>query len=62
MRTIHRKRPSCSYPLTGAACVTRVYSAHALLLTGPHGVNALGTYGIGAVELGERLGLSLRRA
>jgi len=50
----------CSYPLTGVACVSRVYTDHAVFLLGDGGdVAVRETYGISLVELRERIGLPL---
>src|SRR5689334_25246898 len=50
----------CSYPLTGVACVSRVYTDHAVFLLGGDGdVAVRETYGISLVELRERIGLPL---
>ena len=50
----------CTYPLTGVACVTRLYTDLATFELGPDGVRLLTTYGVEAGELEERLGLTLR--
>ena len=49
----------CTYPLTGIGCVSRVYTDHGVFDVGPDGVRIRETYGIGAHELAERLGLAL---
>ncbi|GAB3861984.1 3-oxoacid CoA-transferase subunit B [Nocardioides maradonensis] len=49
--------PSCSYPLTGVGCVSRVYTDHAVVDVGPDGVRIRETFGVGEDELRERLGL-----
>jgi 3-oxoadipate CoA-transferase beta subunit len=49
----------CSYPLTGVACVSRVYTDHAVFLVGDGGVTVRETYGISLAELRERVGLPL---
>jgi 3-oxoadipate CoA-transferase beta subunit len=50
----------CSYPLTGVACVSRVYTDHAVfLLRGDGDVAVRETYGISLVELRDRIGLPL---
>ena len=52
--------PQCSYPLTGVACVSRVYTDHAVfLLDGDGDVAVRETYGISLVELRDRIGLPL---
>ncbi|MDI6102772.1 3-oxoacid CoA-transferase subunit B [Actinoplanes sp. NEAU-A12] len=53
--------PSCSYPLTGKACVTRVYTEVATFHITPGGVRVADTYGITFEELAERLDVSLIR-
>ncbi len=49
----------CSYPLTGRACVSRVYTDHGVFLLDGGRVRVRETYGIPVAELGERLGLDL---
>ena len=51
--------PSCTYPLTGVACVDRVYTELASFDVGPDGVRLRSTHGISPTELSERLGLPL---
>jgi 3-oxoadipate CoA-transferase beta subunit len=51
--------PACTYPLTAAACVTRVYTDHATLEISSRGVKAIDTFGSTVHELSERLGLTL---
>ena len=53
---------ACTYPLTGLACVTRLYTDLATFELGPEGARVLTTYGVGAGELEERLGLTLVQA
>ncbi|MDT3725861.1 3-oxoacid CoA-transferase subunit B [Streptomyces sp. DSM 41972] len=53
--------PACTYPLTGQACVRRVYTDHGVFEPGPDGVKILETYGATVAELRERLGVDLRR-
>ena len=50
---------ACTYPLTGLACVTRLYTDLATFEVGPDGARLLTTYGVDAAELAERLGLEL---
>ena len=50
----------CTYPLTGPACVSRVYTHHAVFLVEPGGLRVLRTYGTTVAELRERVGLPLR--
>jgi 3-oxoadipate CoA-transferase, beta subunit len=47
---------SCTYPLTGVGCVSRVYTDHAVFLLGD-GVEIRETYGISADDLRARVGL-----
>ncbi|MFB7779162.1 3-oxoacid CoA-transferase subunit B [Streptomyces bauhiniae] len=49
----------CSYPLTGLACVDRVYTDLAVFDITPHGVSVRETFGIGVSALADRLGLPL---
>ena len=53
--------PRCTYPLTGLACVSRVYSEFAQLLVGSDGVVVVETFGISVDDLAARLPVSLRR-
>ena len=50
--------PSCTYPLTGVACVSRVYTDHAVFVLDGGDVDVRETHGISRDELRERLGLS----
>ncbi|WP_229053509.1 3-oxoacid CoA-transferase subunit B [Aeromicrobium sp. Leaf350] len=54
--------PSCTYPLTGVGCVSRVYTDLALFEVGPDGVTVLETWSLTVDELAERLDVPLRRA
>ncbi|MFC6083978.1 3-oxoacid CoA-transferase subunit B [Sphaerisporangium aureirubrum] len=47
--------PECTYPLTGLACVRRLYTDHALFHIGPDGVTVTETFGVTARELADRL-------
>ncbi len=47
--------PGCTFPLTGTACVSRVYTDHGIFVPGPDGVRVLETYGITVAELRGRL-------
>jgi 3-oxoadipate CoA-transferase beta subunit len=47
--------PSCTYPLTGRQCVSRVYTDVATFLIAPDGVRVLETFGMSAGELAGRL-------
>ncbi|MFE9096998.1 3-oxoacid CoA-transferase subunit B [Streptomyces sp. NPDC007264] len=51
--------PACSCPLTGRACVSRVYTDHGIFATGPEGVRVLETYGTTVDELRARLDVEL---
>ncbi|MYS85820.1 3-oxoacid CoA-transferase subunit B [Embleya scabrispora] len=68
MMTLFTKRgapklvPRCTYPLTGQACVNRVYSDLAVLDITPRGVEVRETFGIGVDELAGRLELPLMAA
>src|SRR5688572_15313423 len=50
---------ACTYPLTGVACVSRVYTDHGIVDVGPDGPRVRATYGITLAELRERTGLQL---
>jgi 3-oxoadipate CoA-transferase, beta subunit len=50
--------PKCTYPLTGVACVSRVYTDYGVLVLTDHGIVALETYGIGRDDLANRLGVT----
>lgn len=54
--------PSCSYPLTARACVSRIYTDHAVFLVQPGGLVVRETYGIALTELRQRLGGTLLEA
>ncbi|BBB00753.1 putative 3-oxoacid CoA-transferase subunit B [Actinacidiphila reveromycinica] len=47
--------PACTYPLTGAACVSTVYTDHGVFEPGPKGVRVRETYGVTVAELRSRL-------
>ncbi len=49
----------CTYPLTGVACVSRVYTDYGVFEITPDGVRARSTYGATLDELRERTGLDL---
>src|SRR5690349_19489832 len=53
---------SCDYPLTGLACVTRLYTDLATFDLGPDGARLVATYGATAGELERRLGLTFLEA
>ncbi len=50
---------TCTYPLTGVACVSRVYSDHGVFDVSEGGVRVLSTFGTSIGELRERTGLPL---
>ena len=54
--------PKCTYPLTGVACVSRVYTDYAVLLLTDHGVVARETYGMSPDDLAERLKITFQDA
>jgi 3-oxoadipate CoA-transferase beta subunit len=47
--------PACTYPLTGLACVDRLYTEHAVFDLGPDGAALRETFGCSARELVDRL-------
>ncbi|MEU7867241.1 3-oxoacid CoA-transferase subunit B [Dactylosporangium sp. NPDC049140] len=51
--------PACTYPLTGLACVSRVYTEHAVFRLGPSGVVVAETFGTTVDELRARLAVPL---
>nr|WP_323746259.1 3-oxoacid CoA-transferase subunit B [Catenulispora pinisilvae] len=51
--------PRCTYPLTGLACVDRVYTDHAVFDLGARGVVVRETFGMGIDELAGRLEVPL---
>jgi 3-oxoadipate CoA-transferase beta subunit len=53
--------PRCTYPLTGLACVSRIYTEHATFLVGPHGTTVVETFGTGVDDLAGRLDVPLAR-
>jgi 3-oxoadipate CoA-transferase beta subunit len=54
--------PACTYPLTGKACVSRVYTDVATFLIEPDGVRVRETYGITFEDLAARLELPVVRS
>lgn len=52
----------CQYPLTGVACVSRVYTDLAVFLIEPHGVYVRETFGISFEELCDLVPVPLERA
>jgi 3-oxoadipate CoA-transferase beta subunit len=51
----------CTYPLTGLACVSRVYTELATFAVGADGIRVIATYGVSVDELRKRLDPTLRR-
>jgi 3-oxoadipate CoA-transferase beta subunit len=51
--------PSCTYPLTGVACVSRVYTDYAVFDIQADGVHVLATYGISLAGLREKVHVEL---
>jgi 3-oxoadipate CoA-transferase, beta subunit len=49
--------PSCTYPLTGLRCVSRVYTDYGVFLLGGNGVEIRETHGIEERDLRKELGL-----
>ncbi|MGV0739694.1 3-oxoacid CoA-transferase subunit B [Mycobacterium syngnathidarum] len=52
--------PSCTYPLTGLGCVSRVYTDLAVFDISADGVTVRDTYGISRTDLADRLEVPLR--
>jgi 3-oxoadipate CoA-transferase beta subunit len=50
--------PECTYPLTGLACVNRLYTDWATFELGSSGASVLETFGVTVGELEDRLALS----
>jgi 3-oxoadipate CoA-transferase beta subunit len=50
---------ACTYPLTGVACVSRVYTDYAVFDIRPGGVHVRATYGITLAELRDRVNVTL---
>ena len=51
--------PACSYPLTGAGCVDRVFSDFAIFDPSPAGVIVRASFGMSFDELAARLDVPL---
>jgi 3-oxoadipate CoA-transferase beta subunit len=51
----------CTYPLTGAECVTRIYTDHALFEVTPDGLEVTDLFGCTLSQLEELISLPLRR-
>ncbi|OBF28952.1 3-oxoadipate CoA-transferase [Mycobacterium sp. ACS1612] len=54
--------PTCTYPLTGLGCVSRVYTDLAVFDINADGVTVRDTYGISRAELAQRLDVTLLTA
>jgi 3-oxoadipate CoA-transferase beta subunit len=52
--------PTCTYPLTGLACVSRIYTEHGIFHVGPGGATVVETFGSTVDDLRARLGVVLR--
>ncbi len=52
--------PECTYPLTGLACVSRLYTDLAVFHIDRGGVTVVETYGTGVAELASRLEVAVR--
>jgi 3-oxoadipate CoA-transferase beta subunit len=52
----------CTYPLTGVACVSRVYTDYGVFALTDHGVVARETYGMSRDDLAERLRVTFQDA
>jgi 3-oxoadipate CoA-transferase beta subunit len=50
----------CTYPLTGLACVSRVYTDFGVFAVGSDGVAVLETYGITVADLDDRLDVTIQ--
>ena len=53
---------TCTYPLTGVGCVTRMYTDKAVFLAGPGGVQVRETFGCFVEELQELVRVPLKAA
>ncbi|SLI25066.1 3-oxoacid CoA-transferase, B subunit [Mycobacteroides abscessus subsp. bolletii] len=51
--------PTCTYPLTGLGCVSRIYTDLAVFDINAHGVTVRETYGISRADLAQRLDVTL---
>jgi 3-oxoadipate CoA-transferase beta subunit len=51
--------PTCSYPLTGLGCVSRVYTDAATFEVGPDGARVTETFGISVADLAARLDVTI---
>jgi len=52
----------CTYPLTGVACVSRIYTDHGIVEILPTGLHVRSTYGTSLADLRDRTGLDLLAA
>jgi 3-oxoadipate CoA-transferase beta subunit len=52
--------PRCTYPLTGLACVSRIYTELATFQIEPDGVRVVETFGTTVAELADRLEVPIR--
>ncbi|OMH34934.1 3-oxoacid CoA-transferase subunit B [Tersicoccus sp. Bi-70] len=50
---------TCTYPLTGVGCVSRVYTEHAVFLITDEGVRVRDTFGVGFADVQRMVGLDL---
>lgn len=53
--------PTCTYPLTGLSCVSRVYTEYATFLISPCGVSVAETFGTTVAALTRRLDVVIAR-
>jgi 3-oxoadipate CoA-transferase beta subunit len=53
--------PACTYPLTGVACVSRIYTEHATFEITEHGVRVTQTFGTSFDDLAKRLDVPVQR-
>ena len=54
--------PTCTYPLTGVGCVSRVYTDYGVFVLTDHGVVAREAYGMSRDDLAERLKITFHDA
>jgi len=47
--------PACTYPLTGLACVSRIYTEQAILSITPGAVVVAETFGVTVTDIASRL-------
>jgi 3-oxoadipate CoA-transferase beta subunit len=53
--------PSCTYPLTGLACVSRIYTEEAFFAITPSGVVVIETFSVTVADIAVRLDLDVLR-